>query len=379
MKIVQAAITYPPAVGGLDRYVKETAEGLIRRGHNIAVVTTDLEQPLSRRRLKIPDHYVDAAEVHRLRAICLPRTGFPFAPATPRVMQQSGADIFHAHCVLHSSAYFAWKASRRNRVPLVLNTIFSPRSGWFWNWYRSTANQIMSDAACVFAISDFERKLLVQAGLPPDRVDVLPPGVDLEPLRRPQTSIFPRYGIQTKRVIVSLGRIALGKRIDRLIAAMPLILRKHPEAHLLIIGPDYGDEARLRELAHSQSLEGAITFAGSLPADDVAAALQWCTVFAMTSDFELFGITLIEAMAAGAPVVAPNIASVPFVVRNNESGLLYVHNSSEELAEKLILIMTDEDLRLRLIAGGRNEAEDRFDFGKTLDHLVETYERVCRD
>jgi phosphatidylinositol alpha-1,6-mannosyltransferase len=379
VKIVHAAITYPPAVGGLDRYVKETAEGLVHRGHKVVVVTTDLEQPLSRRRLRISDHYADGAEVHRLRAVCIPRTGFPFAPATPHILQRSGADVFHAHCVFHSSAYFAWKASRRKRVPLVLNTIFSPRSGWFWNWYRSTANRIMSDAACVFAISDFERNLLVQAGLPSARVVVLAPGVDLEPLRRPQVSIFPRYGIQTKRVIVSLARIAFGKRIDRLIAAMPAILRKHPEAHLLIIGPDYGDEARLRELVNSFSLQEAITFAGPLSADDVTAALQWCTVFAMTSDFELFGITLIEAMAAGAPVVAPNIASVPFVVRNNETGLLYSHNSSEELAAKLIVIMTDEDLRLRMIAEGRNEAEHRFDFGRNLDRLVETYERVCRN
>ena len=376
MKIVHATITYPPALGGLDRYVKETAEGLVHRGHKVVVVTSDLEQPFSRRRLAVADH-ADAAEVHRLHALRIPRIGFPFAPAMGRVIQRSGADVIHAHCVFHSSAYYAWRAARRNRIPLILNTVFSPRSGWFWKWYRATANRIMSDAACIFGISEFEKQLLVQAGLAPARVAVLAPAVDLEPLRRPRPSVFPRYGIENKRVIVSLGRIASGKRVDRLIAAMPVVLRSHPEAHLLIIGPDYGAEARLKEFALSLSLQRAITFAGPLAADDVTAALQWCTVFAMTSDFELFGITLIEAMAAGAPVVAPDIAAVPFVVRDNETGLLYAHESPEELAVKLILVMSDEDLRLRLIGAGKSESETRFDFGRNLDRLEETYKRVC--
>ena len=64
LNIAQTTITYPPALGGLDRYRKETSEGLVRSGHKVVVVTTDLEQPLSRKRLSIPPGYVDVAEVH---------------------------------------------------------------------------------------------------------------------------------------------------------------------------------------------------------------------------------------------------------------------------------------------------------------------------
>jgi glycosyltransferase involved in cell wall biosynthesis len=157
----------------------------------------------------------------------------------------------------------------------------------------------------VIAISDFERSLLVRAGLPAQRATILAPGVDLEPLRTSRPLNYEKYGFDRgQRVIVSLGRLALGKRVDRLISAMPEVLKRHPEARLLIIGPDYGDLTRLRELASSLKLTGVIRFAGALPADDVAAALQHAWAFAMTTDFELFGITLIEAMAAGTAVVA---------------------------------------------------------------------------
>jgi phosphatidylinositol alpha-1,6-mannosyltransferase len=237
---------------------------------------------------------------------------------------------------------------------------------------------MMNEAACVFAISDFEKKLLVEAGLSPQRIEVLAPGVDLAPLRVPKRSIFARYGIEANRVIVSLGRIAFGKRVDRLIAALPDVLCKHPEAHLLIIGPDYGDEGRLKEITRSLSLDRSVTFAGALNQDDVAAALQWSAVFAMTSDFELFGITLIEAMAAGTPVVAPDVASVPTVVRDNETGLLYAHESPDDLAAKINRVMNDDRLRTRLIDTGKSEVETRFDFGKNLDRIEETYGRVCR-
>ena len=373
MNIVQTSITYPPALGGLDRYVKETSEGLAKRGHHVVVVTTNLEQPLSRRTLTIPSSYKDLVEVHRLPTFRLPRLGFPFAPAMRSVIPQAVPEVIHAHCILHSSAGYGWRAAKNAGVPFILNTIFSPRTGWFWRWYLRWAKQVMREADCVIAISDFERELLVQAGLKREKVTILAPGVDLAPLRIPRTSIFPRYGIGLNRVIVSLSRLAYGKRVDRLIEAMPAILRKHPDVRLFIIGPDYGDEGRLRQITSSLQLDAFVTFAGPLSQDDVAAALQASSAFAMTSDFELFGITLIEAMAAGTPVIAPNIASVPNVLRDCKTGLLYESRSSDDLAQKLNSVLTDDGLRLRLIAEGQHEAGTRFDFKKNLDSLEAIY------
>src|SRR5262249_42421406 len=159
-----------------------------------------------------------------------------------QVIARIAPEIIHAHCVLHSSALLAWQAAKRGNIPFVLNTIMSPRSGFFWKfWYEDQARRMMNEASCVIAISNFEREILVKAGLNRNRVTILPPAVDLEPFKTPLPSILSRFGLENKRVIVSLGRLAYGKRVDRLIHAMSPIVKKHLDARLLIIGPDYGD------------------------------------------------------------------------------------------------------------------------------------------
>ena len=81
-------------------------------------------------------------------------------------------------------------------------------------------------------------------------------------------------------------------------------------------------------------------------------------------------------MAAGAPVVAANVTAVPFVVRDRETGLLFDHQSSEDLESKLHLVLSDEGLRQRLIEAGRQEAATRFDFQRNMDKLEEIYDRA---
>ena len=252
----------------------------------------------------------------------------------------------------------------------------SPRSGAFWKIYSGLARRMIGEAACVIAISDFERNLLVRAGLRADNVMILPPGVDLTGFATARASIFERYGMAGNRVIVSLGRLAFGKRVDRLIHAIPAVLQKNPDVRVLIIGPDYGDEHRLRQITKSLQLDDVITFAGALSQDDVAAALQWSSAFAMTSDFELFGITLIEAMAAGAAVIAPGVASIPYVVRHGETGLLYRHDDVEDLSKALIRVLSDEKLRDHLIETGKRETSTRFDFQRNLDALEDIYKKA---
>ena len=147
MNIVQTSITYPPAIGGLDRYVKETSEGLVHRGHQVTVLTTDLEQPFSRQRLTIPKTYIDDANVLRLATWRIPRIGFPVMIGVKSVIARISPEIIHAHCVLHSSALLAWQAARRKNIPFVLNTIMSPRSGFFWKfWYEGQTRLMMNEA-----------------------------------------------------------------------------------------------------------------------------------------------------------------------------------------------------------------------------------------
>jgi glycosyltransferase involved in cell wall biosynthesis len=354
----------------------EMSEGLVRRGHQVTVVTSNLEQPYSRKQLRIPPDYCDLAKVHRLPTFRIPRIGFPIPEGAGTVIRNSQPDIIHAHCALHSVAPIAWRAAKRLRVPFVLHTVFSPRHGLFWRGYFSILRAMIRDAAAVIVISEFERNLLIQAGLSQKRVVVLFPGVDLTTFETRKPPILARYGLEKQRVVVSLCRLAFGKRVDRLLQALPGILKRFPDTRLLIIGPDYGDEARLRKITSELKIEEFVTFSGALPEPEVAAALQEAAAFVMTSDFELFGITLIEAMAAGTVVIAPDVASVPNVVRNEATGLLYKYDDPEDLKTKLNRALGNENLRMALIEAAAQDVETRFAFATNLDRLEEIYTRA---
>jgi glycosyltransferase involved in cell wall biosynthesis len=373
MRILLATITYPPALGGQDLCVQACSEGLQRRGHQVTVFTTDLEQPMSRRRLTPVASPSSSVQVYRCRTWRLPRIAYPFAPGIELRMRKTEADLIHAHCVWHSPALFAWRESRRRGIPLILNTVFSPRRGRFWQIYLSLVRRMIAESACVVAYTEFERNLLIEAGLHPKRLEVIPPAVDLSNFERRQPSILGRFGLEGHPVILSLGRLAPGKRVDRLIDAFPLVLAQHPEARLIIVGPDYGSEAALRLLVESKDLGGHVIFAGTLQRDDIAPLMQSATIFAMTTDFELFGIVLIEAMAAGTAVVAPRNSAVPEVVCDGRTGLLYDSDGAGDLTAKINRLLADNGLRSSLVDAAKEDVRSRFCFETSLDRLESLY------
>jgi len=140
-------------------------------------------------------------------------------------------------------------------------------------------------------------------------VRVLPNTVDprFTPGLKP-ADMLRRFGLEGRKVILTVSRLASGERYkghDRIIASMPHILERHPEALYLVAG-DGDDRPRLEALAQSAGLGDKIRFAGSLTEADLPGAYRMADVFAMPSTGEGFGIVFLEAAASGLPVIAGN-------------------------------------------------------------------------
>jgi len=207
-------------------------------------------------------------------------------------------------------------------------------------------------AARVVTTSRYSRARAVAAyGLVPERVVTVPEGIDLAAWRgKPD-----RRG-DGPPTILSVARQYPRKNTRTLIAALPLVRRRLPDARLRVVGG--GPELpALKRRAADLGVRDAVSFLGPLSRDaDVRREYARADVFCLPSLQEGFGIVFLEAMAAGLPVVAGRAAAVPEVVPHGDAGLLVDPRDPAALADALVALLDDRALRRRMGAAGRARA-----------------------
>jgi glycosyltransferase involved in cell wall biosynthesis len=177
-------------------------------------------------------------------------------------------------------------------------------------------------------------------------------------------------------LVGNVGRLAPQKGQRHLIEAMPLLLEHVPTAHAVIAGG--GDlEPYLRELAEELEVDERVHVLG--PRQDVPALMHALDVFAMPSIWEGFGLVLLEAMAAGKPIVASRTATIPEVVLDNETGLLVPAGDAVALADALARLAEDRELARRLGEAGRERLQKHFSIDKMVGDTETLYRELLEE
>jgi glycosyltransferase involved in cell wall biosynthesis len=148
-------------------------------------------------------------------------------------------------------------------------------------------------------------------------------------------------------LVGSLGRIKKYKSIDHLLRAFALVRKEFPSARLMIVGDgDY--RPALEQLARRLNLAEAVIFTGYVSEEEKVQRLQEMHIVVNTSSKEGWGLTVIEANACGTCVIASDVPGLRDSVVDGETGLLYQYGNIDELAEKILLLLRDDELRTRL-------------------------------
>jgi phosphatidylinositol alpha-1,6-mannosyltransferase len=184
----------------------------------------------------------------------------------------------------------------------------------------------LSAAALVTSVSRYTRtQLLSWADVAPHRVRVLPNTVDAACAPAPRRAdLVARYGLEGRRVILTVGRLSAAERYkghDRVIAALPGILARVPDAAYLIVGSG-DDRPRLAQLAEATGVANRVVLAGEVPDAELGDHFALADVFAMPSTGEGFGIVYLEAAASGLPVIAGNAGGSPDALADGRIGRL---------------------------------------------------------
>lgn len=393
MRIVHTCLRYPPATGGVETYVKEIVERTriisertptdsgfeSRRGD--ASDTRDVRVLTSKMRTHGPISELDPnlllddpMYVQRLHHARTPIFSYPRLQALRYYIGHHKPDILESYSFWYQPADVTARHARRHRIPFIFHPIFYTRTKPFWRLYQATIGQQTFAAADIVAvISPFEQELIQKAGLPVKRFELLPPGVDSDQFNHSRPNPFLGAKL-TGKIILAVSRIAPGKGLEDLLAAWPEIARQHPDAHLVIIGEDFGLRSDLEHIVRQRNLTKTVHFWGKVDGEKLRAAYQHATVLVHPSHYEAFGIVVAEALAAGIPVVARNVGSIPFVAPPQRTSLLF--NNQTELIQSISTLLKDENLRAQLGDAGAKHIRQNFTWEKSIKKLLKLYEEL---
>jgi len=352
MRVILANDTYAPDVNGNARFTTGLAEGLSRRGHDVHVLHPSRTAFESVERGDVVLHGIPS----------VPLVGFrPFrvSPAAVwsdkvlRLVKRLNPHLVHIHSHLLIGRAAAQSAHRLD-LPLIATNHFLPRNLTVHFPVRPTINRFIEDwlwqdlvgvynlAAAVVGPSRTAVKELSAKGIVAP-LQTISCGVDL--------STFMSNSIAKNRRCAHLtcmfvGRIEREKNVDHLIRAWNLVLRK-VNARLIIVGRGR-DLQRCVRLAAALNLMGHVMFTGYLEDGALRAAYGSCDVFCHAGIAELQSLVVLEAMAAGKPIVAADALALPELVKEGVNGYTFKAGDIFCLANRLVELLTDENMRIAM-------------------------------
>ncbi|MBI2251210.1 MAG: glycosyltransferase family 4 protein [Armatimonadetes bacterium] len=378
MKIAQVCMRYYPALGGVEEYVKRISEGIIKnKNYQVKIITSDLEQHFSNKRIKTKINNINGVEIKRHYAFPLKFRKYTFAPGMFWELLKEKFDLIHAHSYMYFSADCALITSRIKKLPLIFNPYlseFSFPSIW-GKFYRKSLGKMLMQADLVISISKYEEDLIRSWGYLPSKIIRISPGVDLDEFVKADYNIYKNLGIDGE-IILFVGRLDYMKGGDLLIKAFSLIHKDYPNWKIVLAGSDFGEKIKLEKLIKDLNLNDKIYFLGALKRHDLISAYKGAKIFVLPSRYEAFGIVLIEAMAAKIPVIATRYSAIPDIVMENQTGLLFNLEDFNDLALKLKELIKNEKLKNNLIKNAYNLVTENYTWENCINKFKKTYESL---
>lgn len=360
--------------GGVETGTVDLARALTRAGHRAIVVSSG--GPLVRE-LEAAGAIHYTLPVHRK----LP-WGYPAAAArVAEVIESHGVDVIHARSRVPALiGYWAWRRAaartgfgegRRQHLPVFVTTAHG-------HYATHPFSRVMGWGRRVIANSErIARHMIDDFGVPPDRVRLIPRGVDLS--RYPWAPPRPEAP-RGEWLIVSVGRLTPLKGHPDLIRAFGVLSKAFPRARLLIAGEAPRRHERylrtLRNLVAELDLGDRVEFRGH--ERDVPALLKRADLLVLSSrGEEAFGRVLIEAGAAGVPVIASRVGGVAEVIADHKTGLLVPPRDPMALAQAMTALLKDRKTALAYSRQNRCRVEERYPLSRMVNDTLRVYRESC--
>jgi glycosyltransferase involved in cell wall biosynthesis len=367
---------WPPDVGGPATHAPEVAAFLRSRGHRVEVVTTAdaPPQPRGYPLRAVPRRYRPGVRHVRGTAVVRRRARENDVVYTTGMFGRSalGATLAGRPYVFKLTADPAFERSRRRGlVDGDVDEFQRRRGGAAVAALRFARNAELRRAAHVFCPSEYLRQLAISWGVEPSHVGVLPNPAPSVPDLPPRDELKRAFGLNGATIAFA-GRLTAQKSLSRALDAVGAA-----DGVRLVIAGDGPDRAPLEAHARALGLDDRVRFLGPQPRERVVELFHAADAAILTSSWENFPHTVVEALAVGTPVLAMDAGGVGEVVRDGVNGLLVPAGDTSALADALRRYFADPELRERL----RHQAAasvDAYAPARIFGELEATLARVAR-
>lgn len=379
MRIGMMVDSYKPYLSGITNYVEINQKFLEQAGQQVFVFTFGERE-----------EYDDKERIVRSPGVPLADTGFYFSmrysPAAKKLLQTM--DVVHVH-----HPFLSGRLALRYARPLHIPIVFTNHTRY--DLYAQTYLPIMPEeisqgflqtympAFCnavdlVISPSPGMARVLRELNVD-SHVEIVPNGVDLKPFQAAAPLPRESFGYRNDDILlIYVGRIAPEKNLPFLLRAFAGVAQAIPGAHLLIVGGGIHQfEDEMRELVEELKLAPRVRFTGKIPYDQLPAYLAMCDIFTTASVTEVHPLSVIEAMAAGLPVMGIQSVGVGDTVQDGVTGFLST-NDLPGFTAKLTRLCLDPSLRRQMSVSAR-EASSMYAIERTTAIILNHYQRLVND
>jgi glycosyltransferase involved in cell wall biosynthesis len=362
----------------------DIASGLVRRGHDVTVLTTDALDQTSRVSRRYDE--IDGIRAHYFpnlsNRLCWKQKIFLPLGFRQAVRQHVAvSDIVHLSDFRTFQNAITYRVALRHGVPYLLSAFGQlPRAGGVKSLVKYLydlryGREMLQKASAVLAQTASEAEAYRRFGIDDSRILLLPLGIDtagFDPLP-PRGQFRARYDIgQEAALVLFLGRIHRYKGLDLLLRAFAALAQELDAAHLAVVGRDDGYAAEVQRQIDRLGLRQRVTMTGPIYGPQRIAAYRDADVFTATPIYdEETSLAALEACAAGTPVIVTRQASIPWL-EDYRAGLT-INADAAELAGALREVLGRAETRAAMGRRAKQMVEERFSLTKIVDRVEETY------
>ncbi|MFK7845582.1 MAG: glycosyltransferase family 4 protein [Rhodothermales bacterium] len=407
MKIIQVPRRFVASEwGGTETTILQTSRALRSSGHDVQIFTScalsrhrqENIQGVPVRRFSYTYPFFGLSDQEKVQ---MDKKGGNLLslPLLWSLVREPGVDLLHAHTGKRVGGMVR-TAARMRKIPYVvtlhggffevpqaeMEQMLAPIQNHF-EWGRLFgallgSRRVLEDAAALLCVGGDEYQA-AKRELPNQRVELLPNGVDCRFFSQGDGMAFrDAYGIAPdRRIVLCVSRIDYQKNQIGLVEAIAKASAQHPRLHLVLLGPvtvaSY--HQRLLDRIDELGLAQRVTLIPGLEADDplLTGAYHAAEIFCLPSLHEPFGIVILEAWAAGLPVIASRVGGIPSFTRDSEDIIHVEPGDADEFGRRIAGLLDQPDMSARLAATGRKKAELDYDWSIISRRMLALYDEIA--
>lgn len=383
MRILQVISTPPPIweTGGCTRIAYELSKALVRMGHEVDILTTDMYKRGQRYENILNPEFLEGIRVFRFRNICdrlaWDRYMYTDLGAWSFLKEHiMNYDIVHLQDFRSFQTISTVYYCNKYNIPYIIQphgchlNVASMDLKWLFD--KLFMKYILKSSKCIIVLNEEEKKRIEGYGVEKEKIFTVPNGISFKDEIVYELGYFKRnYNInQQYKLLLYVGRIHESKGIDLLVRSFNDILNNTKDVRLVIIGPDDGYKYSLESLIQCLGIKDKVIFTGFINDDEKIAALKDSDIF-ITPTYSGFPVTFLEACACGIPIITTRRSDNLDWIHGNVG---YVTDYSvEKLSEAILTILRNKSLKEELGRNGQRLVKEKFSWDIVAKQMESIY------